>query len=71
MFCKRLVMHILWGSQFLLIFVKNKTMLGLGTEHTYYYYLNSVDMRKGFNGLSGIVKEHMDQNQNTNVVYAF
>ncbi|TXD49569.1 transposase, partial [Polaribacter sp. IC063] len=28
-------------------------------------------MRKGFNGLSGIVKEHMDQNQNTNVVYAF
>jgi transposase len=54
-----------------LIFVKNKTMLGLGTEHTYYYYLNSVDMRKGFNGLSGIVKEHMDQNQNTNVVYAF
>lgn len=46
-------------------------MLGLGTEHTYYYYLNSVDMRKGFNGLSGIVKEHMDQNQNTNVVYAF
>ncbi|TXD46923.1 IS66 family insertion sequence element accessory protein TnpB, partial [Polaribacter sp. IC063] len=41
------------------------------TEHTYYYYLNSVDMRKGFNGLSGIVKEHMDQNQNTNVVYAF
>ncbi|TXD55273.1 IS66 family insertion sequence element accessory protein TnpB, partial [Polaribacter sp. IC066] len=46
-------------------------MLGLGTEHSYYYYLNSVDMRKGFNGLSGIVKEHMDQNQNTNVVYAF
>ena len=46
-------------------------MLGLGTEHTYYYYLNSVDMRKGFNGLSGIVQEHMDQNQGVNVVYAF
>ena len=26
-------------------------MLGLGTEHTYYYYLSAVDMRKGFNGL--------------------
>lgn len=46
-------------------------MLGLGTEHTYYYYLNAVDMRKGFNGLSGIVQEHMDQNQGINVVYAF
>lgn len=28
-------------------------------------------MRKGFNGLSGIVQEHIDQNQGTNVVYAF
>jgi transposase len=46
-------------------------MLGLGTELTYYYYLNAVDMRKGFNGLSGIVQEHMDQNQGMNVVYAF
>lgn len=46
-------------------------MLGLGTEHTYYYYLNAVDMRKGFNGLSGIVQEHVDENQCKNVVYAF
>ena len=46
-------------------------MLGLGVDQTYYYYLNSVDMRKGFNGLSGIVQEHMDQNQCKNVVYAF
>ena len=46
-------------------------MLGLGTELTYYYYLNAVDMRKGFNGLSGIVQEHMDQNQYKNIVYAF
>jgi transposase len=46
-------------------------MFSLGTEHTYYYYLNAVDMRKGFNGLSGIVQEHMDQNPDTNVVYAF
>ena len=28
-------------------------------------------MRKGFNGLSGIVQEHMDQNQYKNIVYAF
>ncbi len=31
-------------------------MLGLGIEHTYYYHLSAVDMRKEFNGL---VSEHM------------
>jgi len=46
-------------------------MLGLGTEHTYYFYLSPVDMRKGFNGLSGIVSEHMIQNKGSNIVYAF
>jgi len=46
-------------------------MLGLGTEHTYYYYLPSVDMRKGFNGLSGIVSDHIMQNKGKNIVYAF
>ncbi len=46
-------------------------MLGLGTEHTYCYYLSSVDMRKGFNGLSGLVYEHMEQNKEKNIVYAF
>lgn len=46
-------------------------MLGLGTEHTYYYYLSPVDMRKGFNGLSGIVSEHMEQESGQNIVYAF
>ena len=46
-------------------------MLGLGTEHTYYYYLSAVDMRKGFNGLSGIVSEHMMDNKGKNNVYAF
>jgi transposase len=46
-------------------------MLGLGTEHTYYYYLNPVDMRKGFNGLSGLVNEHMEQERGNHVVYAF
>ena len=46
-------------------------MLGLGTEHTYYYYLSAVDMRKGFNGLSGIVSDHMMANKGENIVYAF
>ena len=46
-------------------------MLGLGTEHTYYYHLSAVDMRKGFNGLSGLVSEHMKQERGKNVVYAF
>ena len=46
-------------------------MLGLGTGQTYYYYLNSVDMRKGFDGLCGLVQDHMSENQNANIVYAF
>ena len=46
-------------------------MLGLGTAHKYYYYSNAVDMRKGFNGLCGIVAGHMSQNKGTYIVYAF
>jgi len=46
-------------------------MLGLGTEHTYYYHLSAVDMRKGFNGLSGLVSTHMEKERGENVVYAF
>ena len=46
-------------------------MLGLGTEHTYYFYISSIDMRKGFNGLSGLVYYHMEEVQNQKVVYAF
>jgi len=46
-------------------------MLGLGTEHTYYYYLSPVDMRKGFNGLSGIISHHHQDAVNKDVVYAF
>ena len=46
-------------------------MLGLGTEHTYYYYLSPVDMRKGFNGLSGIISNHHQNSVNKDVVYAF
>jgi len=46
-------------------------MLGLGTEQTYYYYLSPVDMRKGFNGLSGIISNHHQDAVNKDVVYAF
>ncbi|MDF1881050.1 IS66 family insertion sequence element accessory protein TnpB [Sulfurimonas sp. MAG313] len=46
-------------------------MLGLGTEHTYYFYLSVVDMRKGFNGLSGLVYYHMEEVKGYKVVYAF
>jgi transposase len=46
-------------------------MLGLGTEHRYYYYMKAVDMRKGFNGLSGLVSEHIEQERGHNVVYVF
>jgi transposase len=50
-------------------------MLGLGTEHTYYYHITPVDMRKGFNGLSGLVSQHIEQEQEQeqekNAVYAF
>ncbi|OYT10543.1 MAG: transposase [Bacteroidetes bacterium 4572_112] len=28
-------------------------------------------MRKGFNGLSGIVSDHMNENKGKNIVYAF
>jgi len=46
-------------------------MLGLGTEDTYYYHITPVDMRKGFNGLSGLVYDHLSQEQGKNIVYAF
>ena len=46
-------------------------MLGLSTEHTYYYYLSPVDMRKGFNGLMGLVHQHISENDRHQCVYAF
>lgn len=46
-------------------------MLGLTAWQTYYYYLNFVDMRKGFNSLSGIVQDNKNENQDANIVYTF
>ena len=46
-------------------------MLELGSHLTYYFYLSSTDMRKGFNGLSGLVSEHIESANRGKVVYAF
>ncbi len=46
-------------------------MLGLGTEHTYYYHLATVDIRKGFDGLSGLAHEHMEQTEGKDMFYTF
>lgn len=46
-------------------------MLGLSTSHKYYYYLSATDMRKGFNGLFGMVYAHAEQNTGKDIVYAF
>ena len=37
-------------------------MLTLGNYLKFYCYLNRVDMRKGYNGLSGIIQEHYEKN---------
>ena len=34
-------------------------MLHLDADTRYYWYLGPVDFRKGFDGLSGLVREHM------------
>ncbi len=46
-------------------------MLTLGSQLKYYYYLNRVDMRKGFNGLSGLIQEHYAQKPEEEKVYVF
>lgn len=46
-------------------------MLELGTHHTYYFYLSPTDMRKGFNGLSGLVTNHLETTLDGKAIYAF
>ncbi len=42
-------------------FLKSKKRIFmLGIDHTYYFYLSVVDIHKEFNGLKGLVSEHMD-----------
>lgn len=46
-------------------------MIGLTQHNKYHFYKNAVDMRKGFDGLSGLVSEHMRRNPMDGEVYIF
>ena len=46
-------------------------MMGLTSQHTYYLYNEACDMRKGFDGLSGIVRNIMSRNPLDGSVYIF
>ena len=46
-------------------------MIGLTSHHTYYLYDEVCDMRKGFDGLSGIIKQRMHRNPVDGNVYLF
>ena len=46
-------------------------MLGLTDHHKYYYYDGIADMRKGFDGLSGLVRDKMGSNPLDGSVYLF
>ena len=46
-------------------------MLGLTDRHVYCYYHPAADMRKGFDGLSGLVREQMGSDPLDGSVYLF
>lgn len=46
-------------------------MIGLTSHHEYYFYNGVCDMRKGFDGLSGLVKSDMHGNPLDGSVYMF
>jgi len=46
-------------------------MIGLSSKHKYYFYTAACDMRKGFDGLSGIVTNLMGMNPLDGSVYVF
>ncbi len=46
-------------------------MLHLSTSCKYYFYSGHADMRKGFDGLSGIIKSQMALNALTGAVFIF
>jgi len=46
-------------------------MIGLTSHHTYYLYNDVCDMRKGFDGLSGLVKTSMNRSPLDGSVYLF
>lgn len=46
-------------------------MLGFTSHQKYYIYTRPADMRKGYNGLSGIVRNEMGSNPTSGDVYVF
>jgi len=46
-------------------------MFSLSSSHRYYLCAEACDMRKGFNGLSGIVTNELDANPLNGDVYVF
>lgn len=46
-------------------------MIGLHARHKYYLYSQPVDMRKSFDGLSGLVRNHLGRNPTDGEVYVF
>lgn len=46
-------------------------MFSLGSTHSYYLYGSPVDMRKSFDGLCGLVRNHLDKDPSSGVVYVF
>lgn len=46
-------------------------MFGLTELHRYYYYTGLCDMRKGFDGLSGLVMSQMNMQPTDGSVYIF
>ena len=46
-------------------------MFSLSERHRYYMYNGSADMRKGFDGLSGLVRNELGMNPLTGDVYIF
>jgi transposase len=46
-------------------------MFSLGSSHRYFLYGGPVDMRKGFDGLSGLVRNILDKEPSSGEVYIF
>lgn len=46
-------------------------MIALTSQHRYYLYRRAVDMRKSFDGLSGVVRNELGRNPMDGEVYVF
>ena len=46
-------------------------MFSLNAHQSYYIYSEATDMRKGFNGLSGLVRNELEKNPMSGAVYIF